>query len=191
MIYSTILIFLVIEISTLHGIWRGFSHTSLDWCLWILVSIAIARFRAPIAVSIEQYVSSPILAQIASSVIILVGVVVIGNFLSSWIVWTVRTTSMTGADRCFGGLLGFVRGVVFSIILFFVIQRTTILQELGNNNQLTQFGNNDQLTPFIQFGVNQLQQLAPSLNLNFNAYNPYNNFNDLSDTFSSILAGMQ
>ena len=175
--------FTIIALSTLFGIRRGFTHISLNLCLWVLVSIAIARFRVPVAAWIGQYTTSPILAQITSSFAILIGVIIIGSFLSARIVQIVHTTALRRADSLLGGLLGFIRGIVFVIIFFFIVtlRQHTTLQELGSNNQLT---------PFIQFGVNQLEQLTPSLGLNFDLHSPYNNFNDVSNDLGSIVNDM-
>ncbi|MBR2124127.1 MAG: CvpA family protein [Acetobacter sp.] len=177
----------VLVLSTLFGVWRGFTHISLNWCLWILVTIAIARFRAPVAGLMGHFITSPILDQIASSLAILIGVVIIGSFLSARIVRMVRATPMSGPDRLLGGVLGFILGGACVVVLFSIttLTRHTTLQELGNNSQLA---------PYIQLGINQLKQLAPLLGSNINSSslpNNLGNLNNLSQNVSSIIQGLQ
>ena len=177
----------VLVLSTLFGVWRGFTHISLNLCLWVLVSIAIARFRVPVAAWIGQYTTSPILAQITSSFAILIGVIIIGSFLSARIVRMVRATPMSGPDRLLGGVLGFIFGGTCVVVLFSIITFTqhTTLQKLGSSSQLA---------PFIQYGVNQLEQLAPLLGSNINSSTlPKNlgNLNNLSQNVNSMIQSLQ
>ena len=166
--------FAIITLSTLYGIWKGFTRISLNLCLWILVSLAIAHFRSPMAVWLQHFIASPILAQITSSVIILIGVIIIGSFLSAWIVRIVHSTPMSGPDRLLGGVLGAICGVIFVITIFFVM---TFLQ----NTTLQKLESDSQLAPFIELEVNHLKQLAPSLNFSKNSQNLLNNLSHLSN----------
>ena len=164
----------IVVLSTLYGIWKGFTRISLNLCLWIIVSIAIAHFQAPVATRLKHFITSPLLAQITSSVIILIGVIIIGSFLSDWIIKIVRSTPISGLDRLLGGILGAICGVTFIIIIFFVM-------DFLPNTTLHGLESNSQLTPYIQLEVNQLKLLASSLNFSKNSHSLLNSLSHLSN----------
>ncbi len=168
-----IIILAIITLSTLYGIWKGFTRISLNLCLWIVVSIAVAHFRAPVTIWLKLFIASPILAQIISSTIILLGVIIVGGCLSAWIVRIVHLTPMRGVDHLLGGLLGGVCGILSIITIFFVISflPNTTLQKIETNSKFT---------PYIQLEVHQLKLLAPSLNFNKISHNLLNSLSNLN-----------
>lgn len=147
---------LLVGLSVLHGLWRGFTQQALGVGSWILAIFLACHFVSTAAQWVRTFIHNPLLADIVAFVGLFLALVVICSLLVSTIVKTVKSTALSGIDSTLGGVFGLVRGLLAVLLLFMVAQwflPTEDMQSLEENGRLT---------PYIQQGVTAIQPFLPT-----------------------------
>ena len=112
-------IVIVLTLSSVISLTRGFIKEALSLVIWIVALVVANVFSNRLEVFLTNVISTPSLRSIAAFALIFIGVLLIGALLNFLIGLIVKATGLSGTDRLFGMLFGFARGVL--IVLVFLI----------------------------------------------------------------------
>ena len=124
-----VILFLTL-VSTLVGIWRGFTNEALS-LITLLAAIGLAwTFADSLAPSLGSWASAAEVRLWTARLIIFVVVLVIGG-LASWVARKlVRHTGLTGLDRTLGAAFGLLRAAVLIGLAVIVLEFAELDQEV-------------------------------------------------------------
>lgn len=127
--WADIVILVIIGLSALISLWRGFLREVLSLLAWILAFWVAYRFTPLAALWLTDFVDVPsvrfILGFVALFVLTLIAMSLIGHI----IVKIVGGTGLTGTDRMLGLLFGMARGGVIVLLLVLLAGLTQIPQD--------------------------------------------------------------
>lgn len=112
-------IVIVLTLSSVISLARGFIKEALSLVIWIVALVVANVFSNRLEFLLSDAISTPSLRAITAFVLVFIGVLLIGALLNFCIGLIVKATGLSGTDRLFGMLFGFVRGV-FIVILFLI-----------------------------------------------------------------------
>ena len=110
-----------IALSALFAFARGFVREALSIGAWVgaggiaLYGLAPAR---PIA---QKFISSPMLADLATGLVLFIGSLIILSIITSMIAKRVQQSALSAVDRALGLLFGIARGVVLACLGFLAL----------------------------------------------------------------------
>lgn len=145
----------IVGVSALHGLWRGFTRQALGLGGWILAILLACRFYAGLIPWTSSYLSNHLAAEAAAFIILLVGLLIAASVLSSFIVRLVHLTALSGLDRTLGCGFGAIRGGLLVILLFMAAQWFMTPEDM------TSLEENGRLTPYIRLGTTYIQPFLP------------------------------
>ena len=134
----------ILALSTLHGLWRGFTQLALGLLSWVVAFVLAFRFHAVPVPWLARFIHSPTVLQLASFAVVLLFFLVAGYLLAALVVRLVRATPLDGLDRTLGGLFGLVRGSCVVVLLFMAGQW------LLEPSDMEAIEANGRLTPYIR-----------------------------------------
>lgn len=112
-----ILILLIIVVSTLFGIIRGFARNMVSLAAWILAIVISLSLAEKLALILPQDIERPGLRIAIAMCILFLGTLIIGMVASFMLEGFINATKANNLDKSLGALFGFVRGVVLVCIL--------------------------------------------------------------------------
>jgi len=114
-----LLIIVVIIISALIGLIRGFVKESISLASWIVAGYIAFRYFTPLAELLEPYIESPIIRAGTSFSILFVSSLIVGAIVNFMASQAVAKTGLTGTDKSLGVVFGAARGglIVTMIVL--------------------------------------------------------------------------
>jgi membrane protein required for colicin V production len=112
-------IVIVLTLSSVISLTRGFIKEALSLVIWIVALVVANVFSNRLEVFLTNVISTPSLRSMAAFALIFIGVLLVGALLNFLIGLIVKATGLSGTDRLFGMLFGFARGVL--IVLVFLI----------------------------------------------------------------------
>ncbi len=107
-----LVIFVIIAISTLMGVFRGFIREVLSLASWIIAVYLAWVFAVRGAMYLEAHISQAPLRIASSFAIIFVVVLILASILSFLLYRLFAATGISGMDRSLGAVFGFSRGVI-------------------------------------------------------------------------------
>jgi membrane protein required for colicin V production len=130
LIWPDYLIIIIITVSAVISLLRGFVRESLALAGWVLAIWLSIMFMHPIAVLIDPYLSLPpsILAIVSFAIIFIITLIVtalVGNLAAQ----LVDKTGLTGTDRSIGLLFGIARGILLVAVLVLLAGFTMVPQD--------------------------------------------------------------
>ena len=112
-------IVIVLTLSSVISLTRGFIKEALSLVIWIVALVVANVFSNRLEVFLTNVISTPSLRSMAAFALIFIGVLLVGALINFLIGLIVKATGLSGTDRLFGMLFGFARGVL--IVLVFLI----------------------------------------------------------------------
>jgi membrane protein required for colicin V production len=112
-------IVIVLTLSSVISLTRGFIKEALSLVIWIVALVAANVFSNRLEFFLTDAISTPSLRAITAFILVFVGVLLIGALLNFCIGLIVKATGLSGTDRLLGMLFGFARGV-FIVIIFLI-----------------------------------------------------------------------
>lgn len=136
-----VVVVFVILLSALFGVLRGFVKEAISLVKWILATWVAATF----APKLSPYIpfDSEAVNQATAFGLLFICVFIIGAIVSYVVEQFVKKTGLSGADRVFGLLFGFLRGGVIILVFVVIGQKVTLStqQWWQDSTMLTRFEN--------------------------------------------------
>ncbi|TDQ78490.1 membrane protein required for colicin V production [Dongia mobilis] len=102
----------VLALSALLAFSRGFVKEMLSILGWIGAVVATIMLFAPARIHVRQYITEPLLADIATGIGIFVITLFLCGLVNHWLSGHVRNNGLGALDRSLGLVFGLVRGAV-------------------------------------------------------------------------------
>jgi membrane protein required for colicin V production len=118
-----IIVGVVLLVSGVFALVRGFVHEILAIGGWILAALAAlwAVFQVPKVHEIaHRFIEKDWLADVAAGAAIFLVVLIVASFFTHWVARHVQRSALGSADRALGFAFGLVRGMVFCALAYMV-----------------------------------------------------------------------
>ena len=112
-----IAIIVILLISTIIGIFRGFIREILSLASWLIALYVAWTFAEMGATYLEPYISQPPLRIVAAFAGIFIVVLILASIIGYVVYRLFALAGITGVDRSLGAVFGIARGVVIVAIL--------------------------------------------------------------------------
>ncbi len=122
-------IIVIIVISALISLVRGFVKESISLASWLFAGFIALTYFVPLADLLEPYIESPTIRTGSSFAILFVSSLIVGaiiNFMASQLV---SQTGLSGTDKSLGVVFGTARGFLIVIILVLLAGLTPMPSE--------------------------------------------------------------
>ena len=116
-------IIVVLTISTLLSLWRGFVREALSLLGWVAAFIVAHLFVDQFAEQLATVIANPTGRYIAAYAMLFVSTLVVFTVVVKLAVKLVRVAGLTVLDRLLGTVFGFARGVIIILVLAYVVQQ--------------------------------------------------------------------
>jgi membrane protein required for colicin V production len=133
-------ILVIIGLSCLFGLWRGFIKEVLSLVTWV-AALAVSRLYSD---NLAQYMVNLIENEAARLVtafaLLFIAVMMLGTFINHMLSKLLAITGLKLADRIFGGLFGIARGAVITVVILFIVGPFVNETERWQQSQLIPYG---------------------------------------------------
>ena len=129
MVWADIAILVIIAVSALISVWRGFVKEALSLAALILAFWLALGFQQALANWLAPYIEAPSLRLIAAFAIIFVVTLILGGVVNYLAGQLVKKSGLSGTDRFLGVLFGLARGVLLVAILVLLAGLTQLPQD--------------------------------------------------------------
>lgn len=122
-------IILIIALSILTGLFRGFVKELVALSVWALAVWLAWNYCSPAAVWFEPYIQDNSMRTAIAFLIILLTTLILGGVINAILGYILKRTGLSGTDRSLGLVFGFVRGVCLVAILMVGVKMTSLPYE--------------------------------------------------------------
>ena len=143
------LIIVLLFISTLISVVRGFVQEGLSLLSWVAALFCALHFTRLLSHLLSTHITNSIVRDIISFSVILIFVVIIGSLINRLFTSFMRKIGLGGLDHILGIIFGFARGVLIISVILFLAQMTTFSK--------MDWWQHSKLIPPFHFLVHQLQ----------------------------------
>ena len=112
---------IIVGISALVGIARGFTKESLSLIGWVVAGMAVYFLTPVVNPIMKNYIASDILSNVVSGLAVLLVVCVFWVLAVDKISSSIRQSKLSPLDRVFGLAFGFLRGALVVVLLVMVV----------------------------------------------------------------------
>lgn len=117
----------ILLVSTLFSLTKGFVKELISLIGWASAAILALAFGAPLTEVINQYVPNETLAMVLAMAAIFFGVLILTSIIAMIVGKMMLVSGLTPLDRVLGMVFGFVRGLVFMVIVVYGLLWTQIV----------------------------------------------------------------
>ena len=121
-------IVVVLTLSTLLSLWRGFVREALSLLAWVVAYVAANIFADTLSAVLAGAIDNVTGRYIVSFVIIFVGVLILGNLVNAVMRRIIKLTGLSTLDRLLGTVFGFTRGLIVVLVAVFIAQELLPMQ---------------------------------------------------------------
>ena len=129
MSWVDLVIVLIIVISALISLVRGFVKESISLASWLFAGFIAFIYFEPLADLLKPYIESPTIRTGSSFAILFVSSLIIGAIINFMVSQLVSKTGLTGTDKSLGVVFGAARGVLIVVILVLLAGMTPMPSE--------------------------------------------------------------
>jgi membrane protein required for colicin V production len=116
------LIVVVVGVSTLLSLWRGFVKEALSLAAWVAAFFVSIAFATRLSAVLHDVISNDGLRYAAAYVILFAITLMFAALLNRLFAQLIKMTGLSGLDRVLGTVFGFARGLVVVVVLVFIAQ---------------------------------------------------------------------
>ncbi len=117
MVWVDVAIIIIVTLSALISVLRGFVKEALSLVAWVLAFWVAFTFHQNLATILSQYIDTPSLRLISAFALLFVVTLIIAAIVNNLIATLVKKSGLTGTDRMLGVIFGIARGIVIVAIL--------------------------------------------------------------------------
>jgi len=110
----------IVLLSTLVGLWRGFVREALSLATWVAAFWLAWAFSDVAAGWFARWVETPSLQMVAGFALLFFIVLIVGALVNHFAAIALERTGLTSTDRAVGTLFGLLRGAVLIAALVLV-----------------------------------------------------------------------
>ena len=125
MSWVDLIIIVIIVISALISLVRGFVKESISLASWLFAGFIAFIYFAPLADLLEPYIESPTIRTGSSFAILFVSSLIVGAIINFMVSQLVSKTGLTGTDKSLGVVFGTARGVLIVVIVLALLTELT------------------------------------------------------------------
>lgn len=129
MSWADYLIIGIIALSALISLARGFVREALSLLVWVCAFGIAWTFFRELSGQLSPWVDTPSLRLGLAFILLLLGVLLVGGFLTWLVAQLVEKTGLSGTDRLLGALFGVARGMLLVCILILLAGLTPLPQD--------------------------------------------------------------
>jgi len=126
MVWVDYAIIIIVSLSALISVLRGFVREALSLAAWVLAFWVAFTFHQNLASILAKYIETPSLQLISAFALLFVVTLIIAALINNLVGQLVKKTGLTGTDRMLGILFGVARGAVIVAILVLMAGLTQI-----------------------------------------------------------------
>jgi len=123
-----VVIIFVICLSTFFSLMRGFVKEAISLASWLIAIWIAVTFAPRLAAALPSSIESEAVRQAIGFGVLFILTLIVGSLVNFLIAGLVQKTGLSGADRVFGLVFGFLRGGLI-ILVFVVVGGMTPLPE--------------------------------------------------------------
>ena len=116
-------IVVVLAVSTLLSLWRGFVREALSLAGWVAAFLIANLFVDQMASMLAGTIDNITGRYVASYAILFVATLIIATFVTYLAGQSMWATGLTVLDRLLGTVFGFARGVIIILVVVFVLRQ--------------------------------------------------------------------
>ena len=124
-----IAVIIVLLVSGVFALMRGFVYEVLAMAGWVLAALAALWGLPYIRPLIAPHISNPTIADVAGGAAIFLVVLLVSSFITHSISRQVRKSAVSAVDRSLGFAFGLVRGLVLASLCYMVVDKLTAPDE--------------------------------------------------------------
>lgn len=129
MVWIDIAILVIVGISVLISIIRGFVKEAMSLVVWLAAFWISLTFAGRLAVLFQKWIADPTIQRVAAYATLFVATLIIGAIVNYIIGQLVKKTGLSGTDRLIGMFFGLGRGVVIVSALLMIAGYTPLPKE--------------------------------------------------------------
>ena len=122
-------IIVVLTISTLWSLWRGFVREALSLLAWVAAFVIAHLFVDQMAAVLAGAIANVSGRYVAAYAILFVSTLVVFNVVIYLATRLVQVTGLSVLDRVLGTVFGFARGVIIMLALAYLAQQLLVPQD--------------------------------------------------------------
>lgn len=121
-----IAIVVVIGLSVLTGLFRGFVKELISLCTWIVAIWLGAHYYEALDPWLSSYLQDKTARTAVAFVLIMFGALLVGGIINATLSFILKRAGLSGTDRTLGMAFGFLRGVFIVALIMLAIQMTSL-----------------------------------------------------------------
>lgn len=125
-----LLIVVVVTLSTLLSLWRGFAREAISLAGWVLAFVVANLFVDQLAAQLAGLVSNITGRYVLAYVVLFVATLMLAGIAGILAAKLMMATGLSILDRILGTVFGFARGVILILVLVFVLRQLVPPQDL-------------------------------------------------------------
>ncbi|MFT5482864.1 MAG: membrane protein required for colicin V production [Halieaceae bacterium] len=126
---ADIAIIVVIGLSSVISLLRGFVKEAMSLLAWIAAFIVATMFRDPMAAMLGSSIESASVRYLTAYGILFVATLVLGAMLNMLMGQLIKVTGLSWLDRILGTGFGIARGVLIVMLIMYVLQYLVPVEE--------------------------------------------------------------
>ena len=124
-----IVILVIVGLSTVISLWRGFIRELFSTLAWIAAIVLAMLYAREAALWLPEIGVNETLGLVIAFLALFIGVLLLGGLLSFLLTRAVQRTGLDGPDRFFGALFGALRGALVVALLVLLAGMTPITED--------------------------------------------------------------
>lgn len=122
-------IVVIIIVSALLSLRRGFVKEALSLVTWVAAFIVARVFTDNLSVLLRDYIDTPSARVIAAFAILFIATLILGAIINKLISMIVMATGLSGTDRLLGMVFGIARGGLLVVVIVALLGMTPVIQD--------------------------------------------------------------